>query len=182
MEEPTADWVALTPRSTPGWPWPEESYGLGPMYGDDGWCRGCGTPLVEQSGSLVIQGSKFPSAEVWMPNWLYDVVCVSAAVADEISGRFAVDLGEVHKPRKGQTGVKQVLATQTLEPWHQPHELADAVRARHGQHYGNRTGSSCDRCGRWKWLPINESDAPISAAHWCPPPMPSPRQKSSATA
>jgi hypothetical protein len=57
--------------------------------------------------------------------------------------------------------VKQVLATQTPEPWHQPQELADAVRARHGQHYGDQTGSSCDRCGRWKWLPISENDAPI---------------------
>jgi len=159
--EPTADWVALSPRFTPGWPWPEESYGLGPMYGDDGWCRGCGTPLVEQSGSLVIQGSKFPSAEVWMPNWLFDVVCVSARVADEINERFAVRLGEVHKPRKGPTGVKQLLPAQTLETWHPPDDLAAAVRARHGQHYGHQTGSSCDLCGRWKWLPVSENDVRI---------------------
>lgn len=162
MRESSADWVALSPRFTPGWPWPEDSYGLGPMYGEDGWCRGCGTPLVEQSGALVIQGSKFPGAEVWMPNWLYDVVCVSARLAADITGRFAVELGDVHKPRKGPTGVKQVLPAQTVEPWHPPEDLARAVRARHGQFEGDRTGSSCRQCGRWKWLPVSENEASIA--------------------
>lgn len=155
------EWVALSPRFTPGWPWPEDSYGLGPMYGEDGWCRGCGTPLSDQTGTLVIQGSKFPTAEVWMPNWLFDVVCVSESVADDIKERFEVDLGEVHKPRKGPTGVKQVLPAQTVEPWHRPEELAQAVRARHGKQHGDRTGSRCDRCQRWKWLPVSESDVAI---------------------
>jgi len=161
--EPLTDWVALSPRFTPGWPWPENSYGLGPMYGDEGWCRGCGTPLSQQTGALVIQSNKFPTAEVWMPNWLYDVVCVSAQVAADISERFNVDLGDVHKPRKGPTGVKQVLPTQTVEPWHRPEELERAVRARHSEHDGERTGSSCGQCGRWKWLPVSEAEAPIAA-------------------
>ena len=161
MRESWADWVALSPRFTSGWPWPEDSYGLGQMYGDDGWCRGCGTPLVEQSGALVIQGSKFPSAEVWMPNWLFDVVCVSAAVADDLQGRFAIHLGEVQKPRKGPTGVKQILPAPTVEPWYRQEALAQAVRARHGQHNGDRTGSTCDHCGRWKWLPVSENEAPL---------------------
>lgn len=164
MREPSADWVALSPRFTPGWPWPEDSYGLGPMYGDDGWCRRCGTPLVEQAGALVIQGRKFPSADVWMPNWLYDVVCVSARLAADITERFTVDLGEVHKPRIGPTGVKQLLPAQTVEPWHRHEELARAVRARHSEHDGDRTGSSCRLCGRWKWLPVSESEVPITAS------------------
>lgn len=79
------------------------------MYGEDGWCRGSGTPLVDQSGALVMQGTKFPRADVWMPNWLFDVVCVSERVAADISERFNVDLGEVHKPRKGPTGSWQIL-------------------------------------------------------------------------
>jgi len=136
------------------------------MYGDEGWCRGCGTPLSEQTGALVIQSSKFPSADVWMPNWRYDVVCVSARVAADITERFSVDLGEVHKPRKGPTGVKQVLPAQTVEPWHRHEELARAVRARHrhSEHDGERTGSSCGQCSRWKWLPVSEDEAPIAAS------------------
>lgn len=161
--EQMTEWVALAPRFTPGWPWPEDSYGLGPMYGDQGWCRECGTPLTEQTGALVIQGSKFPTAEVWMPNWLYDVVCVSARVAVDITARFNVDLSDVLKPRGGPTGVMQVLPAQTVSPWHRHEELARAVQARHREHDGERTGSSCGRCGRWKWLPVSEDEAPIAA-------------------
>lgn len=164
MEQPSADWVAISARFTPGWPWPEDSYGLGPMYGDDGWCRGCGTPLVEQSGALVMQGSAFPTADVWMPNWLFDVVCLSERLAPIISERFRVDLGEVHTPRVGPTGARQVLPTQTADPWHRNEELAIAVRARHGEQEGERTGSTCGGCGRWKWLPVSENEAPIVAS------------------
>ncbi len=111
-----------------------------------------------------MQGSKFPSADVWMPNWLYDVVCVSARLAAEIAERFTVDLGEVHKPRKGPTGAKQLRPAQTVDPWHRPEELARAVRAHHSKYEGDRTGSSCGHCGRWKWLPVNENEAPIAAS------------------
>jgi hypothetical protein len=31
-------------------------------------------------------------ANVWMPNWQYDVVCASSAVADQIDERFHVGL------------------------------------------------------------------------------------------
>lgn len=145
---PTDDWVALSSRFTPGWPWPEDSYGLGPMYGDDGWCRGCGTPFGEQTGSLVMQGGKFSKAGVWMPNWLFDVVCVSALVADEIRGRFDVTLREVTKPRTGPTGVQQLIPVRTRDAWYQQHDLGRAVRSRHSRDSGAQTGATCARCGR----------------------------------
>ena len=50
---------------------------------------------------------------------------------------------------------------QTVEPWHRPEELAHAVVARHGQYSGDQTGSACERCDRWKWLPVSEKDEPI---------------------
>jgi hypothetical protein len=131
------------------------------MFGDDGWCHGCGTPLVDQSGALVMQGSKFPSADFWMPNWLFDVVCVSERLAADISERFNVDLGEVHTPRTGPTGSRQILPMRTDESWHHQEELAVAVQARHSRHEGERTGSTCETCGRWKWLPVSENEAPI---------------------
>ncbi|KAA1423164.1 hypothetical protein [Nocardioides antri] len=112
----------------------------------------------------MIQGSKFPSADVWMPNWLFDVVCVSAAVADSIEDRFAVDLGEVHKPRTGPTGVKQIRPVLTTQPWHRAEELAAAVLSQHRQHSGTQTGSACQRCDRWKWLPVGENAVPIVAS------------------
>lgn len=164
VPRPSNEWVALSPRFTPGWPWPEESYGLSPMYGDDGWCRGCGTPLVGQAGALVIQGSRFPTAGAWMPNWRFDVVCVSAPVAADLAERFAVDLRDVHKPRTGPTGVKQIYPAQTAEHWHRREDLEAAVLARHGADEGDRVGSECGRCGRWKWLPVSEDEVPIVAS------------------
>jgi len=164
VPKPPPDWVALTPRFTPGWPWPEDSYGLDPMYGEDGWCQGCGMPLVEQTGPLFMQGSKFPRAEVWTPSWLFDVVCVSAQLATSVAERFALDFKEVHKPRTGPAGAMQMLPTRTSEPWHRPDELAQAIRARHSEFSDATTGSTCPLCGRWKWLPIGEQDAPVKAA------------------
>lgn len=131
------------------------------MYGEDGWCRGCGTPTNEQSGALVIQGSGFPKADVWMPNWRYDVVCVSARLATEITERFNVNLGEVHTPRNGPTGAKQILPARMVEAWHHPEALARAARARLSKYEGERTGSTCGECNRWKWLPVRADEAPI---------------------
>lgn len=164
MTSDRADWVALSPRFTPGWPWPEESYGLGPMYGEDGWCRSCGTPLRDQSGPLVIQGIRFPTADVWMPNWLFDTVCISADIAEEVARDFRVDLGEVHKPRQGDTGVRQLLVSPTASPWYTEKHLSRAVRERHGPHYGRTAGSTCRSCDRWKWLPISEDGTPVQAS------------------
>ena len=161
MTEPSAGWVALSTGSA-GWPWPDESWGLGPIYGDGGWCRGCGTPLVEQSGPLIIR--KFPTADVWTPNWRHDVVCVSERVAVDISGRFNVELGEVHKPRTGPTGARQILPVQTGVQWYRQADLASPIRALHGEHHGDRMGASCGTCDRWRWLPISVGAAPIAAS------------------
>ena len=59
--------------------------------------------------------------------------------------------------------MKQLRPSQTHESWHPPQALAEAVRTRHGHHSGDQTGSSCDHCGRWKWLPVSEDEAPIGA-------------------
>lgn len=120
-------------------------------------------PLVEQTGPLFVQGSKFPSAEVWMPNWLFDVVCVSAQLAASLVERFALDLREVHKPRTGPAGAMQMLPTRTAEAWHRPDELAQAIRARHSEDTGERTGSTCPQCRHWRWLPVGEQEAPVRA-------------------
>jgi hypothetical protein len=127
------------------------------MYGVDGWCRGCGTPVREQTGPLTIQGRGFPTAEVWMPNWMFDVVCVSAEVAAGLQD-FKVETRDVHKPRGGATGVKQLVAQQCSVSWYSPPDLKRAVLARHRQHNGDRTGAACATCERWRWLPVSEGE------------------------
>lgn len=156
-----AEWVGLTSRFTPGWPWPTDSWGLDPMYGPDGWCRACGTPLAPQMGHLTIQGAGFPTARVWTPNWHFDAVCITADVAHEVRNRFSVQLRDVHKPRKGQTGVMQLLPEVSPIAWYDPADLASAVVARHERYSGAQSGATCTACQRWRWLPILVGEAPI---------------------
>lgn len=158
----TDEWVGLSSRSTPGWPWPEDSYGMSPLYGEHGWCRGCGTPFAEQAGYLVIQGHGFPKSDVWMPNWLFDVVCVSASLADEIRRTFQVTLREVHKPRTGPTGAQQLIPARTPRTWYRPQDLEQAIQSRHAKTSGAKTGATCRKCGRWKWLPSWVGETPIA--------------------
>jgi hypothetical protein len=158
-----AEWVNLSARFTSGWPWPEESWGLDPMYGASGWCRACGTPRHEQTGRLTIQGSTFPKAQVWMPNWRFDAVCVSAAIAEQLEGKFAVQLRPVEKPRVGETGAVQLLPAPTTQAWHRDEDLTRAVLARQSRFDGDRTGARCATCGVWRWLPVEESDVPTLA-------------------
>lgn len=99
-----------------------------------------------------------------MPNWLFDVVCVSPDVARVVSTSFAVPLREVHKPRGGATGVMQILPAVTPEFWYDPDELATAVKHRHREYYGDETGTQCPACDQWKWLPVSEGEAPIRGA------------------
>jgi hypothetical protein len=49
----------LSLKRNRGWPWPENSYGLTPLFGEDGWCRSCGVPRHPQTGSLILQRKSF---------------------------------------------------------------------------------------------------------------------------
>lgn len=149
-------WVALDFRFSPGWPWPERSWGLDPMYGEDGWCHSCGTPNRDQTGHLTLQGSGFPSASAFIPNWQSNAICLDAAIAQEVANRFNVVMREVHKPRTGGTGVQQLLPSITTEAWYDREALRRAVVARHGDHNGDTPGATCSGCSRWRWLPLSE--------------------------
>jgi hypothetical protein len=98
-----------------------------------------------------------------MPNWLFDTVCISADMADDVSHTFRVELGEVHKPRQGDTGARQLLVNPTGSPWYTKKHLSRAVRERHKEHSERTTGSECRSCGQWKWLPVGEDVAPVQA-------------------
>src|SRR4051794_27451466 len=72
-----------------GWPWPDDSWGLSPMYGEHGWCRECHVPKGPQVGSLVLRGKGFKGSDgAWTPNWLHDAVCLGSNLSDEVEERF----------------------------------------------------------------------------------------------
>ena len=117
-----------------------------------------------QTGPLTVEGRGFPRSQVWMPNWKFDIVCVSAEVALELAEACRVDLRDVHRPRDGATGFKQILPRQGVEAWYEPILLAKAVTVRHAEFEGDRTGGTCTSCGRWRWLPVAEGDVPVELA------------------
>lgn len=155
------EWVALTSRFTPGWPWPEASWGLDPLYGPEGWCHACGTPRHGQTGSLVLEARKFPTGPVWVPNWRFDCVGVSAEIAPEVARRFRVPMRDVLKPRGVATGAMQLLPALCRTPWYDEAPLTAAVHARHELHDSGTVGSTCTECQRWRWLPISLGEVPI---------------------
>lgn len=163
-------WARLSARFTPGWPWPEESWGMDPMYGPEGWCHACGTPVHEPTGPLVMQGRKFPTAEAWTPNWLFDTVCISASLAAHIDDRFDVAFGEVHKPRTGDTGVRYLIPEQTVDSWYDAEFLDREVRVNRfsfGPPQRDSAGATCAKCHKWRWMPWAGGGAPVHAAAIC---------------
>jgi hypothetical protein len=92
------DFVQLYWKRNRGWPWPDESWGLDPMFGEAGWCRSCGTPLRDQSGPLTLRRAGLSPVGAWVPNWRLDTICLDEAVAGEVRERFRVELREVAWP------------------------------------------------------------------------------------
>ena len=149
------DFVALTSRFTSGWPWPESSYGLDPMYGPKGWCHECGIPQVPRLGGMVLQASKFPTSAFWVPNWRYDALCVRLDDAVDVISDFDLTTIEVSTPRGAGTGVVQLVPEVAQAPWFNHFALSSRVRARH-----RSLGSDCPSCRNWRWLPLKSEEYP----------------------
>lgn len=144
-----SDFLKLHLKRNRGWPWPEDSWGLTPMFGPSGWCRSCGVPKRPQIGSLVLQRKGMNVVGAWVPYWIYDVICVASDVAEAIRSEFDVDLMPVqwHKTSPGQAF--QIVIPTVGESWFDPDELRDLAERRHGV-----AGARCLDCGVWRWMPL----------------------------
>ncbi|TXK17714.1 hypothetical protein [Homoserinibacter sp. GY 40078] len=150
-----SDFVWLDAKRFRGWPWPEDSTGKDPLYGADGWCRDCGTPQVPQRGDLVLQKSGLRPEGAWTPNWRFDLVCVSGAVAEQIvAAGFRVTMRPVGWPRQPAGEAFQLVIPVVGDRWFDPAVLSELTVARHG-----REGSRCGTCGVWRWMSV--SDPPL---------------------
>lgn len=145
-----AGFVELDWKRNRGWPWPEECFGLDPMFGEGGWCPSCGVPRGEQSGSLVLQrrGMREPVG-AWVPNWQFDVICLERALADEVAERFNVRLLPIdwHGISPGEAA--QLVLPTASQPWYDPVDLETRTHEVHGT-----SGVRCDACGIRRWLPL----------------------------
>lgn len=86
------EYVEIRLRRNMGWPWPEDSWGLTSMFGEDGWCRSCAVPQHPQTGSIVLQRKDLRLEGGWVPNWQFDVYCLAGGLALEAAERFGVGL------------------------------------------------------------------------------------------
>jgi len=144
------DFAELYFKKNRGWPWPEDSWGLTPMFGKDGWCHACGVPREPQSGSLVLQRKGLSHCRgAWVPYWRYDALCVEQGLADEVADRFDVELRPVDWRGSAGCEASQMVAKPTGDAWFDHDELRDAAVARHGV-----AGRTCEECGTWRWMPL----------------------------
>lgn len=143
-------YVEIVLRRNRGWPWPEDSYGLTPMYGEDGWCHSCGVPKHEQTGPIVLQRKGLASATGgWVPNWQFDVYCLEAGLASTAATEFGLNLREVAWPREPFAEASQIVIPKSDHPWFDPLLLADQISSVHGQ-----SSESCAACGVTRWYPV----------------------------
>ena len=143
------EYVELYFKRNRGWPWPEASWGLTPMFGEDGWCPSCGVPKHSQTGSVVLQRKGMKVEGGWVPNWRFDVICVEKAVAEEAASSFELDVRQVdwHPTSAGEAF--QIVVPTIGEAWFDPDELRDKAIERHGV-----AGATCSACGVWRWMPL----------------------------
>lgn len=150
-----SDYVELQQLRNRGWPWHKSSGGLTPMFGEDGWCHSCGVPKGPQSGSLVLQRRGLRVEGAWVPNWQFDVICMTAELGRVAAERFRLETRVVRWPAGPVGDVVQIVIPTVGESWFDPEELrAEAIR-RHGV-----AGARCEECGVWRWMPLGLSMLP----------------------
>jgi len=149
------DFVDLYWKRNRGWPWPEDSFGLTPMFGEDGWCRSCGVPKHPQTGSIILQRKSMRPEGAWLPYWQYDAICLGQAVAEKAAARFNLELRPVGWHASSPGEAMQIVVPTIGESWFDPGELRKRTVRQHGV-----AGKRCGECGVWRWMPLAFGELP----------------------
>lgn len=144
-----SEYVELYLKRNRGWPWPEDSFGLTPMFGIDGWCHSCGVPKHAQTGSIVLQRKSLKVEGAWVPNWQFDVICLGSQLAGELSEQFNLQILPVDWHPSAPGDASQIVISSVGSQWFDHAELRDRMIARHGV-----PGATCAECGVWRWMPM----------------------------
>lgn len=157
--------VSLSAKRNRGWPWPEDSWGLDPIYGPDGWCRSCGTPNRTQIGSLVLQrrGMK-TEVPAWSPNWRFDAYCFSPGIANELAARFALEFRPIRWRSPQSHEAMQLVLPEPQISFFDQAQLTSRLEKQHG-----KAGAACDTCGIWRWFPLGFEPVPPMYTEALPP-------------
>lgn len=142
------DYVEIVWRRNRGWPWPEDSWGLTPMYGEDGWCPVCGVPQHSQRGPLVLQKRGLTPVGAWVPHWQSDAYCLEESLRDR-GENLGLVFREVASPSGDLLDAVQVMIQPSEREWFDPAQLTRRIESVHSV-----AGEACPACGVWKWMPV----------------------------
>lgn len=136
--------------------WPARS-GERELFGADGFCEACWVPYHEQTGRLVLERPRARMTGVWVPNWIFDTLCVDEALAEEVASGFDVDLRPIEWARGGAERAFQIVIPTVGDMWFDPDGLAQRAVEVHGS-----AGATCPVCGVWRWMPLTlRRDLPL---------------------
>lgn len=153
------NYVEIVLRRNRGWPWPEDSWGLTPMFGESGWCRSCGVPKHPQTGSIVLQQKGLKIEGGWVPNWQFDVYCLAQPLALEARERFKVQLMPVASVSGPNLEASQIFIPSSTTPWFDRSELTRLIAPIHGE-----ASETCGECDVTRWMPVGMDVLPMPPA------------------
>lgn len=144
-----SDYVEVALRRNRGWPWPDDSWGLTPMFGKDGWCSSCGTPSQPQTGPLVLRRQGLRVEGAWVPNWRFDVFCLAGSLVSEAESRFELRFCEIVAPGGHEIDARQIVIAPSLVAWFDPTDLVRLIMPIHGEAL-----ATCAACAVIRWMPV----------------------------
>ncbi|MDF1605809.1 hypothetical protein [Nocardioides sp. YIM 152315] len=150
------DYVEIVLRRNRGWPWPEDSWGLTPMSGEDGWCRDCGIPKHAQTGSIMLQRKGLRIEGGWVPNWQFDVYCLAQDLAEEAQRRFRGGTSLGCLDRSGTIGASQIVIESSTGPCFRSADLERLIGQIH-----EVSSTTCTACGTTRWMPVGMDALPL---------------------
>lgn len=153
------DYVEIVLRRNRGWPWPESSWGLTPMFGEDGWCKACGLPQHPQTGSIVLQRRGLTPTGGWVPHWQFDVYCLASGLVERAARAFDLKFLPVYAPTGEKYPAAQVVINSSAQEWFGPQEIDKIIAAIHGVGF-----DTCSACDRRRWMPVGMDVLPSPPA------------------
>lgn len=150
-----ADLAQLYFKRQRGWPWPSESFGMTPMFGEDGWCRVCGVALRKQAGSMVLERRNITVKGGWVPYLFGDTICLESSLALAAAEKFNLDLRPIAWHGASPGDALQIVIPVVGDTWFDHGELRAKAIGKHGS-----AGARCAECGTWRWLPLGFAPMP----------------------
>lgn len=151
-----SDYVEIVLRRNRGWPWPESSWGLTPMFGEDGWCKACGLPQHPQSGSVVLQRRGLTPTGGWVPHWQFDVYCLDSRLVELAARTFDLNFRSIFAPTGEEYAAQQIIIQSTAQEWFDPEEIELLIAPIHGVDFDR-----CSACGQRRWMPVGMDVLPV---------------------